>query len=314
MSLSLACAFGLFKANITGPPLPLRFAGQPLGFFIERASRGPGTPGIQMATATAYSPGSIRPASSVTDLLALQVSLASMLRNPVSGRISRVGVIYADRMAGHPGLLGLMFDRGFSAEAPAAFTAIPREGCAVFLEAIAALRPVPEDFVMETLFTTAHEVGHVFNLWHVDLVSFLKTSRLDARPFGVGAYRFVPEHAAFLRNMDQPEVFPGGTPFGVRGVLGPTDDNSEDMPESSRLRLNISMTVREFWRFEPVELLVRLSAASSSRSVVLPDAIDPGYECFDVWIAEPDGRRQRYRSPAVYCCTSGTIAVTREVP
>lgn len=326
MSLRLDCLFGEFKQNIRGPQLPLAFAGQPLGFFIARASRGlNGAAGIQLRTAAAYSPAAVRPAATVTDLVNLQTSLALMLQNPGGGqRISRVGVLYADEFLGHPNLFGLMFDRGFlEPRVPGIFSAVPREGCAVFLGAIARNRPHPQSFAMETLFTTAHEISHLFNLWHVDQVSFVSRSDVGSPPFGAHAYRYAAEHVAYLRQMDRPEVFPGGTPFGVRGLLGPPDDDPRNERRSSAVDITISTNVAEFWSFEPAELTVRISPSprrTSTRPVRVADRIDPGYEEFDLWITEPDGVRRRYRPPALYCVNTGVLEVapgkpfTRDIP
>lgn len=319
MTLNLNCSFGLFKANVQAPPVPPTFGGQELGFFLERASRVSGAPGIQVTSDSALSPSSLRPLNTPTDLFNLHISLASMLQNPIDGRrISRVGVLYADSLAGHPGLFGLMFDQGFPGpQVPASFARVPREGCAVFLTAILQHRQALNDFFKETLFTTAHELSHVFNLWHVAERSFLARSDLRQPPFDIEAYHYAAEHATFLQNMDSPEVFPGGTPFGVRGRLGPPDPDAQSRPVSSAVRVTLAASTREFWHFEPVELTMMVAPASRTRSgrpLVLPDTIDPGYESCDIWITAPDGTRRRYRSPALYCTNAGTISLTTNRP
>lgn len=157
----------------------------------------------------------------------------------------------------------------------------------------------------------------IFSLWHLPDHSFLKTSDVSVAPYDVGAYRYVSVHAEYLRNMDRSEVFPGGTPFGTRGMLGPAESDASNAPAARHLRLSLSTSGDEFWQFEPVELDVRVSLVSrraSARAAILPDTVDPGYESFTIWITEPDGGRRRYRSPARYCTNAGTVTVSAGRP
>ena len=62
---------------------------------------------------------------------------------------------------------GVMFDCGFKTyDDPNDVMQLPRIGCAVFLDTIAAQRQ-PAQFADEVVFTTLHELGHLFNLGHI---------------------------------------------------------------------------------------------------------------------------------------------------
>jgi hypothetical protein len=48
--------------------------------------------------------------------------------------------------------------------------------------------------------------------------------------------------------------------------------------------------------------------------IEVPDAVDPGYEAFDVWIEQPDGERRRYRSPVLYCANPARLTIGAGAP
>ncbi|VXC84365.1 hypothetical protein [Sphingomonas sp. 8AM] len=252
----------------------------------------------------------------------LHMATRDLTKNPKPPKRSlRIAVLIADFYQPYPAALGVMFDRGFDPgddpNSNPAFTASPREGCAIFTSAIANLRKTQPLAEQEALFTTIHEVGHLFNLPHVltPQPHFLSQSA-TAAPYGNGAYHFLPQHAFALSKCSvSPSIWPGGAPFGDNGDFA----NVNLPPPSARaalfgLELDIAMSLREFWAFEPVDLDVELRVAPGvARRFRVPDCIDHGYDQFAIWIEEPDGARRKLRSPRRYCgpTKSRTIAPGR---
>jgi hypothetical protein len=241
----------------------------------------------------------------------LHMATQALTKNPPAPqRSQRIAVLLADHYNAYPAALGIMFDRGFDpGDDPNSnkdFTSSPREGCAIFLGAIAQLRKTPALAEQEALFTTIHEMGHLFNLPHVvaQPPHFLSQSSPLA-PYGPNAYHFLGPHAFALSKCSQsPAVWPGGSPFGdtadFANVNIPPPRKARSEPFG--LELVIDMAQREFWAFEPVELDVELRVApGTTRGFRVPDMLDHGYDNFDVWLEEPDGERRRVRSPRLYC-------------
>jgi hypothetical protein len=125
----------------------------------------------------------------------LHVMLRRFVPNLRDRRTEKIAVLYGGFYAHHEAAFGVMFDAGYLPEA-AEFNinnplveGRPREGCAVFLGAIAKARarlPGPEldDFDRQVLFTTIHELGHVFNLEHVrNPVNYPKFNGHARNPF-----------------------------------------------------------------------------------------------------------------------------------
>lgn len=284
--------------------------------LFERAANGAGVEPFRLAmdrsAFTAHRP----PVDWVINNDVLGSTLDSLLSASAPTELGSrdVAVLYADELDGHPGLLGVMFDTGYSGLASQDATA--RQGCAVFLDAIRRARPDPLEFRREVVFTTAHELGHLFNLWHVDdPVSVMARSPEGEEALPIPSPAFRPEHEAFLRQCARSRfVHPGGSRYGERGVLGPVDGVSENRPtRKTDVHLAVHIEEGEFWRFEPVELDVVVST-SSRTPLALPDTLDPGYDEFVVWIEEPSGDRRRYRSPRRFCRNLGHIEVRRGRP
>lgn len=240
--------------------------------------------------------------------LDLHMALASLTGNRPPPPAKRIAVLFADYYRPFPPAFGVMFDRGFETpddpSSASQYRVLPREGCAVFLGAIADQRNSPRARQDEALFTTIHELGHVFNLQHVNMPpNFLAQS--GAQPYPVEAYNFINQHQVMLSNCSRSRfICPGGSPFDQTGTFANlnTIERRSSPPPQFGLELEISMARREFWAFEPVELDLELRVAPGvSRSFRVPDAIDPGYETFSIWIEEPSGERRRYRSPRRYC-------------
>jgi hypothetical protein len=106
------------------------------------------------------------------------------------------------------------------------FTSVPREGCAIFLDAIRDIRPLIGSFEREVVFTAIHELGHVFNLWHInDIKNFMSTSDgEDVYP--PTAYNFRREHRMCLHGaQDDLNFRPGGSIFREQGFNAPVEEN-----------------------------------------------------------------------------------------
>lgn len=261
----------------------------------------------------------LAPGEGAVEAYDLHEALGELTKNPRKpGRVSRIAVIFADSYAPEPEALGVMFDRGFTSfddpNDTALYTGVPREGCAVFLGAIGAFRNHdPQAVAEEIRFNVIHELGHVFNLPHRNQPrSYM--SRSDPRR--AGAQGFVDDHKQLLAKCSEsPNVGPGGSKYGDVGTLSKWVDGDTFNTSAFRggLRLQVSIEPREFWSFEPVELDVRISLVPSARrSIRIPDAVDPGYSQFRIWIEEPNGERRLYRSPRHYCHTKRQLTISHD--
>lgn len=239
--------------------------------------------------------------------LDLHQATLALTKNPMGPQAQRIAVLFANFYAPHPGVFGMMFDRGFATwddpnTAPI-LTNMPREGCAVFLGGIASLRSGAQA-EQEALFTTVHEMGHLFNLQHVSLPSFMATSQPNA-PYPPGAFAFIPPQQGILSQCSKsPFVWPGGLPFAgdnnwSQGAMRPDSNMAEGQ---FGLELVLGSARHEFWPFEPIELEIEVRvAAGIRRSFFIPDRVDPGYPEFVIWLENPRGERCRYQSPRHYC-------------
>lgn len=262
-------------------------------------------------------PGSLGPGPDQLGVFELHDALRQLTSNTIGQPVSSLGVVLARQFTHRPAAFGLMFDVGFGEAGDASFNSLPREGCAIFVGAIRARRQSPPGaFDTQLAFTTIHELGHVFNLWHLQSpLNFLSTSPAEA-PHPPEAFHFEDVHTQFLTDhAGTAFVLPGGARFGTRGPGMLSGDNPLERRRSeSPLRLSIAMKQTEFWHFEPVELDVTVSVGRNTTRAMMPDVIDPGYEAFTVWIDAPDGTRRRYRPVAWYCETLGRRAITPRTP
>jgi hypothetical protein len=254
------------------------------------------------------------PAGTAVSALALHNQLLWTNGNPSGGPVSTISALFAHSYQGLPGALGIMFDRGFVTSddpngAPI-YVQQPRQGCAVFLGTIAALRGARS--AEEALFTTVHELGHVFNLQHDEIhPNFMHSSA--PQPFGPDYYLFTPDEQSQLETCSTNEgVRPGGFPFGsgaAQNVVTPT------APALGALRLSVSLAKSEAWRFEPLQLELSVSLADGvAGRVDAPEIFDPSQDGFRVMIATPQGERLAYRSPIKVCGGAGRVEITRERP
>jgi len=109
--------------------------------------------------------------------------------------------------------LGVMFDRGFQTpddqNPPMQH---PRLGCAIFLDTIKAFRS-SSDYANEVLFTTLHELGHVFNLQHIEDPKNIMSSS-GVTTINPTFWDFETPHKIWLGNCGNDQrVTPGQTNF-----------------------------------------------------------------------------------------------------
>lgn len=313
----VVCFVGLLRQTMRMPSL--RLGGRTIPDFFDWGSNG----AINLLMDESRAETTWLHPDDPANAINLQFALHRLTRNKTGvNRVSKIGLIIADQFASHPGILGCMFDLGFNTSdignMSPTFTNVPREGCAIFLDAITRLRPDPVEFRRELVFTAIHELGHVFNLWHIEnRRNFMATSPRGPVTLPPAAFRFhEPQHISFLERADESRfVWPGGSLFGDRGPHGPRGDNPYNgMATPSRVKLHISINQNDFWYFEPIELDIRLSLKKGERAVLLPDEIDPGYERFGIHITRPDGTSFWYRSPRIFCRNAGLISITPGKP
>lgn len=245
--------------------------------------------------------------------LELQEALESLTNNAATpGPPSNIGVIFTDSFAPRPETFGLMFDPGAGFDGLPDTDSIPREGCAVFLQAIQSRRagtapqesgPFSDPVEAETFFTTMHELGHVFNLWHSQLTDnyMWSSAKQDLAPQSDAGFSKTSREFLAQCSTSPSFVRPGGGPFGNRGSLGPTDIELENAPAGWKaVKIRIRLSDEEFFCFQPVEMEIDVTIDKRQR-VELPDVIDPGYEAFDIFLEQPDGQRRTLRSARRYC-------------
>lgn len=320
---SITCAFGyLGGVELPSAPETWRFGGRDIGEIFSAESERDvrfvlaGQPTVQLGTS-----------SRAVDTFALHTALERLTGNTRErGPVSRVGVLYAGEYKPFPQMFGIMFDRGFVApgadESSAQFNAVPREGCAVFVDAIEQFRKRDPAAVMAELqFTTVHELGHVFNLEHSqNTPNFMAASEVEQPPDST-YYQFVDRHRGFLRQCSKQRcIAPGGSTYGDRADIGESFDpaqngNAPARGALSELKLHVQVTQSSFWYCEPIELEISLALPKRSKDrCQVPDRVDPGYGEFAVWIEEPSGNRRRYCSPKFFCAPPHLRTITGAKP
>ena len=230
-----------------------------------------------------------------------------------------IGLLMTNALAKAPQLFGLMFDidGGDSGLGP-------RQGCAVFLTAIAsAMKTDLSDEASHKFisFIALHEIGHAFNLWHVDGDSIMQT---NPRPNVFGTLQFADTQRLFLSLAAEAatatSVLPGVgcANYGTRPAGFPAGDGPPFASPSRtkrKLMLRIALSTDVLWSFEPIELDVSLSLPrGTARAMTVPNEIDPGYASFQIWITRPDGLRFRYRPATRFCGRNGTLSIRPGVP
>jgi hypothetical protein len=308
----LECAVGLVGLPAT-LPLPLTLGESSLAEYLKTASAAAAGPAIDF---TLLAPQTVGPKFAKTvSALDLHEATATLAANPASGKqVGRVVLLFARRYGPRHSLFGVMFDRGFKTKddpnKASSFTRFPRQGCAVFVDAIADYRKAGVERDTEIAFTALHELGHLFNLGHVRKPSsFMSDAESMVPP--PSSFGFTPRHCERLRlGSTSPHVWPGGSRYGDLGPLSPDPAEEHGAPSRFGLELAVEVCQREFNAWEPVELEIQLSVAPGlDRSFVLPDVVDPGYGAFEIWIERPNRERVRYRPCNVYCRNPGKLEI-----
>jgi hypothetical protein len=228
--------------------------------------------------------------------------------------IPRLGLLLAPRYGPRPEVFGVMFDTGFrdddQANLPIHYWSTPREGAAVFVEAIRARRPNETNFEAQVSYTMVHELSHLFNLQHTaEAGCFLDTSPAGPNAPLASSFRFLDEQRRWLALCaTDPRVQPGRMGFGSPDYFDRAESNPPARSVALSLTLKISLSLDEFFRWEPVELEVTMHASdrAGSAAITVPGQLDPGFGNFVIWIEEPSGERRRYR-PTKHYCPSGEM-------
>jgi hypothetical protein len=237
---------------------------------------------------------------------------------PLQASPPAIGLLMTDALAMAPQQFGLMFDvddgDGLG----------PRQGCAVFLAAIASAMgtDLTDEASREFIsFIALHEIGHAFNLWHVGDDSIMQT---HPQVSSLGTMKFEDTQRHFLSlasgSATAASVLPGTgcAAYGTRPAGFPSGDGEPAAAPTRRKRklaLQIGLSTDALWSFEPIELDVSLSLPKDAvRAVTVPNEIDPGYSSFQIWITRPDGFRFRYRPATRFCGRNGTLSIRPGVP
>lgn len=248
----------------------------------------------------------------------LQDALARLLKPGAPNDAIPVGLILANFHKKVSSAYGYMFDLNFRTSEFG-----PRQGCALFLKQISnAAGADIQAFRDRVVFTAIHEIGHLFNLWHVGKPnSFMQPP--PNRDL-LGSCNFVPEHKEYLKcaanPVEAPFVLPGrsAADFGSR-VPGRGYPIGGDSYSSASTYRNISIKIRlsheKLLHFEPQELEIEISVSGSKAArMAIPEEVDPGYSRFEIWITRPDGERRRYLPLRRFCSNPKTIEITRQNP
>ena len=235
------------------------------------------------------------------------------------GSVENVALIYSNSYSPKSDVIGVMFDRGFPTwDDPnnlRSYTILPREGCAVFLDAINMARMPELEQYRQAYYTTIHELGHLFNLLHRSGYSYMAQSGGGTNAPSSSFWKFVNDEKNWLSRAGiDPNVWPGGEWF--RDQSGSISSADSALPLKEYLSLYLSLSRSAFAYNEPVELTMELKSLQGAPrdGIELPDEIDPGYTRFDIWITEPDGERRRYKPINHYCPTGSTITIKRRTP
>lgn len=302
------CYVGRFRSDLRSPGLTnLQLANAIEGSFARgsRSTRS-GESRVQMRVQYDRLNTSVTALSRPTNTRNLQMALRQLIgRQPQEPSPRRMGLLFADEYAHRRSLLGIMFDLGIPGQD------VPREGCAVFLDAIFAIRANESEaaYKKEVRFTCVHELGHVLNLWHDESsLNYMKSSQGTVYPST--AHRFTPLARRFMITADRSYIKPGDRQFADRPAGYPPHRNTGNRVgnqiRAEQVSFRIAIEKSSFHYFEPVELDVKVSA---KRRVTINDCIDPGYSSFIIWIEDPRGERRRYRSVKSFANVPGSITI-----
>jgi hypothetical protein len=178
----------------------------------------------------------------------LQSVLPDLLNNqPGVVPVGNVGVLLAPSYGPRESVFGMMFDTQRPIPGDPvnnASNAMPREACAIFLDSIYTQRG-PDEYARQLAFTLCHEIGHLFNMQHVDPTierCFLNSS---TEPPPAEAFQFTIDQSNRLVNCTNVENAPGGSDFGDGGIWDNPISRSCRRVPARFLTLEISTTPAE---------------------------------------------------------------------
>jgi hypothetical protein len=325
--LSIKCWFGRTSKGLTTPSLSTG----DIETFFAQASRHQGRSMIAMTCDTSeLSIPNLRKDDPVS-AYELHKHLSKITRNPLGAghrKVANIAVIYASSYYHEKSLFGVMFDRGWRQGSGDIvnvrnYNSTAREGCAVFLGAIADEHS-GATYEQTVFVTVLHELGHVFNLGHLGRPPSLMAKKINVGSKPVANPIFDEGQKLRLCDAgDSPNVWPGGSEYGKLGQHEKLDGEDFDLSESVRsqtkadfgLELLLDMDSREFFAIEPVELEITVQVIPGvDRRFRIPDTIDPGYSTFNIWVETPYGERLRYRPLNQYCARPSYRTVTPQRP
>ena len=227
--------------------------------------------------------------------------------------IENLGVIFAPKFAFGDDVFGVMFDTGFPDEftegASSDDIAVPREGCAVFVDSIRQARSPASEEDAQIAYTVVHELGHLFNRVHEEAAPcFMNSSPAGSAAPDPTAHRFLDDDiAAMARCETDHSVQPGR-----KGFAGGNFDR-KTREDVSELALSVSLPVQDVYFWEPFEMEVEVSLPkrAKAKSAKFPDELDPAFRRFRVWIEEPNGERRLYRPTKHFCDTQKRRSLAR---
>ena len=170
----------------------------------------------------------------------LQEALALLLKPGAPDGAVQVGLILANFHSQVGSAYGYMFDPNLHTQVIG-----PRQGCALFLNQIRnATGDDQQAFRDRVGYTAMHEIGHVFNLWHVDTPSFMKPPPNEDF---MNARDFVPDHKHYLQCAADPAnvsfVLPGmlASDFGIRVPGYPSGDTDSFYSPAANLEIGLKI-------------------------------------------------------------------------
>lgn len=235
--------------------------------------------------------------------------LRDVIPPPTHQPVDDIGLVFCRRwVTPSISLQGLMFDYYGHDPLLGPFTTsngVPREGCAVFLD---AFDPGDE---YQQVFTAIHELGHVFNLIHDSAHNSFMTNRLNARTTG-----FTGEDCDRLTKAAEGdwEYAPGGKNFREGESPKRWSDRVRSGSRSRTCGLKVHLGKDHYLLGEPIILDLEFRALRGE-SIRVPPELDPGYDNLRVWIENPLGERLLHRPNLYYCRRrAGTVTVTPTQP
>ncbi len=249
-------------------------------------------------------PGGAWSASDV--FTALNNQLRAAAQSPLTSPVWELHLLLLSKSS-RDGLLGMMFD--FADD-------LPRQGAAVFVEAVHDSCPDKKDSPTRILATAVHELGHCLNLTHrftrdvgrADSLSFMNYDWVyrggrhadqywrdrrdplseDPGPNAPRRRTFDDDELEFLRHGPRFEVIPGGAPFGSARYWITADGGSADLPvhpdPGLHLWLTPPVTGTRFNYLDPVFLQVSLRNKGGSARRMPRYALDTKAGLLDIVI------------------------------